>query len=114
MPTKSNTARTVYKVSVDEGAWSRHAYGVENCAKDLRWTGHSVAVQVESRLSDQIHLLNESTIYDELHEISTWDVIIKESGPVVTMGRVLVISQPRSILSNGVVRVNYHSMEMQS
>lgn len=89
MPSKSNTSSMVYKILLDNKNWTPYAYGIESCAVGLRRTSDSVAVQVQSGLSDQIRLLDETILYDELHEISTWDVcVIKgRSPPVMVIGR---------------------------
>ena len=89
LPNKSNTSSTVYEISLEIRNWARCAYGVESCAVELRRSATSVTVQVQSGLSDQIHLLDETILYNELHEILTWDVLIPNTGspPVMAVGK---------------------------
>ncbi|KAI9817868.1 MAG: hypothetical protein M1827_000987 [Pycnora praestabilis] len=86
-PGASNSSATVYKISLESKTWSNHLYGVENCAVELRRTCNGVAVRVQSGLRDQIHLLNKSCIFNQPHEISTWDVIFTEEGTVIAIGK---------------------------
>ncbi|MCJ1227515.1 hypothetical protein MMC12_004171 [Toensbergia leucococca] len=87
VPTKSNSSLMIYKLSLCEKSWSKCSYGVRNCARGLRCTKDSVAVQVQSGLSDQIHNLDGSMLYDEIHEISTWDIVYSEEKPILTIAK---------------------------
>ena len=87
VPNRSNSSLTVYKTSLARGTWSRHAYGIESCASDLSSAGTSVAVKVQSGLSDQIHLLDGPVLHDEKYELSTWDVVVHDKKPVVAFSK---------------------------
>ena len=58
VPNKSNTSSMIYRICPHNKVWARYGYGVESCAVRLRRTAGSVAVQVQSGLSDQIHLVD--------------------------------------------------------
>jgi hypothetical protein len=69
---KINSSKMVYKLSLDNSIWSNHAYGVMNDAGDLRLSGGSIWVQVQSGLTDQIHLLDGyKVLYNNTYEIGT-------------------------------------------
>jgi dipeptidyl aminopeptidase/acylaminoacyl peptidase len=85
---KTATSKMVYKVSLDDRTWSKHAYGTTNDAAEIRLAGDSVWVQVQSGLSDQIHLLDaDKILYNELHKIDTWDITFEEKHPVLTFSK---------------------------
>jgi dipeptidyl aminopeptidase/acylaminoacyl peptidase len=85
---KTTTSKMVYKLSLDDRAWSKHAYGTTNDVAAIRLTGDSIWVQIQSGLSDQIHLLDSDKIlYNEVHKIDTWDITFEEQHPVLTFSK---------------------------
>lgn len=97
-PDSECTSLIVYRLSVDEGRVSKYAYGKEDCAVELRWTGRTIAVHVQAGLHDQIHLLKGSIIYDRLQEITTWDLLSAGQEDTLVLGR-STISSPVEIYS---------------
>ena len=85
VPTKCNTSSTVYKVCLTENTWWRYPSGVDNCAMGLRWTGRSIAVQVQHGLRDQIHILDNLLLYNGPHEITAGDILVDEEGFILTI-----------------------------
>ena len=90
-PKSCSTSEMLYKMNLNDGKWSKVAYGVDSCARALRWTGNSIAVHVMSGLQDQVHLLDgskQTIFYDDLHSISgKWDVSCTGGSIVLAMGR---------------------------
>ena len=82
---KSNGSLAVYKITLHDGNSSRHAYGTENDATDLRQAGPSDTVQVQSGLADHIHFLDGPVPHDGKYELSSWDVIAKAEMPIVVL-----------------------------
>lgn len=75
VPEHASTSRMTYALQVDQGQWSKHAYGDDDCAAQVRRSGcQSVVTLVQWGLNDQLHLNNKEIIYSGLHEIKDWDV----------------------------------------
>ncbi|KAL9118040.1 MAG: hypothetical protein Q9187_005418 [Circinaria calcarea] len=83
----SNTSSIVYSVSLDDKVWTRSVFGYTTGAVGLRPAAKSMAIQVQSGLSDQIDLMDGRIVYDEPHEISTWDVHTTNKGSIITVGK---------------------------
>jgi len=97
--TRSNTSTMIYKVSLDELKWEGHSFGTTNDAVDMRLTGDKIWVRVQSRLHDQIRLLNSDIIlYNEMHDINTWDVATIDDQPVLVLSKGS-INRPLEIFS---------------
>jgi len=62
-------------------------------------TGEKVWVRVQSGLHEQIHLLDSDEIlYNEIHDIGTWDITISEGTPVLALSK-SSINNPLEIFS---------------
>ena len=87
------SSTSVYKMSVATKAWSRHAFGENDCAP--RWaiepglrriSEHSLVVHVQSGLADQLHVLPEKKLlYDKLQEVKCYDVALKDGKAVLAL-----------------------------
>jgi dipeptidyl aminopeptidase/acylaminoacyl peptidase len=87
------SSKAVYKLEVSTKKWNRQAFGEKDCASTWafppglrRASETSLVVQVQAGLADQLHILSEGTvIYDELHEIKSFDAASKEGKMVLAI-----------------------------
>ena len=87
------SSKSVYKMPVLGKTWSRHVFGEKDCASTWglppglrKVSENSLVVQVQSGLADQLHLLPErKLLYNELHEIKSWDVWTKDGKMVLAV-----------------------------
>lgn len=89
MPEHASTSWMIYKLCLNEGKWSRHAYGDDVCAAKIRRSGvQSIATLVQAGLNDELHLTDKGVIYSDLHEIESWDVrSISNERPIIAITR---------------------------
>lgn len=76
-PDTDCTSTCVYRMSADDGDWSRHDFGETECAVELRQNASRLIVRVQSGLHDKIYALNPRSnayvqISTHLGEIHTW------------------------------------------
>jgi dipeptidyl aminopeptidase/acylaminoacyl peptidase len=117
-PSSWISAKSVYKMSVAEKNWRRYSFGEKDCATPwlfppgLRKLGeHSLVVQVQEGLADQLHLLPEGRmVYNELHEVKSWDAAY-EDGEMVLVVAKSSGNTPRevySIVGGETICLSYH------
>ncbi len=116
------SSRSVYKMSMATKTWSRHAFGEIDCACTWglppglqRVSENSLVVQVQSGLTDQLHVLPEGTLlYKELHEIKSWDVASKYGKMVlaVVKSSAKKPSEVYSIVDGETVCLSDHGKEL--
>lgn len=93
LPDKCNTSSMVYHLSVEDKRWSKYAYGDKSCATGITCNGGLVTIKVLSGLSDEVHLLDNTSLYADQHEILTWDAVKLENGNfVIVVGKSTVSS----------------------
>lgn len=81
MPNKSCTSGCVYRISTEDGKWSKSAFGKSECAVELRQSGSRLTGRVQRGLYDEIFALDALMgthprllryLFEHLGEIHTW------------------------------------------
>ena len=86
VPDKSNSASMIYRVSENGQGLAPFAYGVNDCAKELRFGNDFLAVQVQKGPTDQIVLISDSKpslFHGDTYAITTWDMRDTGDGQMV-------------------------------
>lgn len=80
-PSTNCTSSALYRMSTDDGAWSRFAFGETECARELRQSASKITLLVQNGLHDELYVCDPRTdraqasrILTNLGEIHTWDV----------------------------------------
>ncbi|KAJ3087033.1 hypothetical protein HK100_008497 [Physocladia obscura] len=99
----TNSSMTLYRLR-QEGeswSWSKYSHGEVDCVMDLRSDHRTLFGQVQSGLSDEIHVLSsngkkgEQVLYSQKEEISTWDAkILDDGGYVLAMSKSNTLNPP--------------------
>ena len=88
VPDMNNSASMIYKVSEDGQGLAPFAYGVKNCATELRCGANFLAVQIQEGPKDQIVLISDSKpslLYSDTYAITTWDIRDTDNGQMVLL-----------------------------
>jgi len=90
--TNTMSSNCVYGMSIKSKDWSRRGYGVTDDATPfvfppgMQSTPAGLTVQVLAGLQDQLHILPSGrTIYDEMHQVKSWDVTLHENKPLIAL-----------------------------
>ena len=85
-PNKCNSAGMIYRIQHDGHGPTSFAFGVDDCAKELRWVTGFLAVQSQKGPEDQIMVMNGSSttvLYNDTYKITTWDILDLGDGKVI-------------------------------
>ncbi len=75
--------------------WQAQAHGQENCASDLGKAGKDITVKVQDRLSDEIKILNGSTLFKRQQSFLAWDARFStDSDEVILAVALSTVSEP--------------------
>jgi dipeptidyl aminopeptidase/acylaminoacyl peptidase len=99
-PRSTNSSMTLYCLRQDgeTWSWSKYSHGDIDCVMDLRSNQETIFGQVQSGLSDEVHILSsngkktELVLYFENEQINTWDVKFTQGG-----GYVLALSKSNTL-----------------
>jgi hypothetical protein len=99
-PTSTNSSSTVYRLHQENGSWSwsKYSHGDVDCVMDLRYHRGIIFGEVQSGLSDEIHVLSregqkeELMLYSEKEKLNTWDAKLLDDG-----GYVLALSKSNTL-----------------
>lgn len=120
--TSSVSSKSVYRLSIAAKTWSRHAFGETDCACTWAFppglrkvSDNSVAIQVVSRLTDQLHVLPDGImLYNETNEVRSWHVASKDGKMVlaVVKSSAGTPSEVYSIVEGEAVCLSDHGQEI--
>lgn len=98
-PSSTNSSISVYKVTLEDSQWTRHAYGETSDVDAILQTGDSVWVKVLQGLSSEIHLLdNNRILYKGIHELDDWNVGYDEGKPILALKK-SSLNEPDEVFS---------------
>jgi dipeptidyl aminopeptidase/acylaminoacyl peptidase len=117
------SSKAVYNCSLTTKEWSRHAFGENNCASTWalppgiqQASESTLVVQVQEGLADQLHALPEGTLlYNELHEIKSFDAVSKDGKTVLVVVKSSGSSPNElySIVDGETVQLSNHGEEIE-